>query len=73
MILKPKEVLQYQNGTKGRGRKFFLQVLVEWKGTPRDETTWEDYANIVLRFPDFNLEDKDILKRRRNDISHIMK
>ena len=33
-------------------------VLVQWKGLPQHEATWELYEELKQRFPDFHLEDK---------------
>lgn len=73
MILKLKKAMQYQSNTKGEGRKKCSQVLVEQKGVPRDEVTQEDYVDMIERFPNFNIKDKDIIKEKGNDTSHTRK
>ena len=40
--------------------------MVQWQGVPTEEATWEDYDEIVERFPDIFLEDKGILEERGN-------
>lgn len=34
------------------------QLLIQWKGKPTEEATWEDAILIKSQFPAFNLEDK---------------
>ncbi|KAK0596469.1 hypothetical protein LWI29_015937 [Acer saccharum] len=58
MLLQPTIALRYRNWKKGRGMTKVWQVLVQWQGVPREEATWEDYDEMVERFPDFSLEDK---------------
>ena len=41
-------------------------MLVHWSGVPKEEASWEDYDDMVKRFPDFSLEDKGILKEMGN-------
>ena len=69
LLLKPKETIRYRSWRQGRGTKEIWQVLVHWSGVPKEEASWEDYDDMVKRFPDFSLEDKDILKERGNDES----
>ena len=35
-----------------------LEVLIQWKGLPPLEATWEPYSHISQQFPEFHLEDK---------------
>ena len=37
-------------------------MLVQRKGTDEAETTWENVAEFQANFPNFNLEDKVVLK-----------
>ncbi|KAL5834882.1 hypothetical protein ACOSQ4_014379 [Xanthoceras sorbifolium] len=57
IVLIPKEALQYR----------IWQVLVHWRGLPKDEATWEDYEEMISRFPEFSLEGKGSLEERGND------
>ncbi|MCI31328.1 hypothetical protein A2U01_0052540, partial [Trifolium medium] len=34
------------------------QILVQWKGAPADEASWEDLLTFKKCFPSFHLEDK---------------
>ncbi|XP_042962490.1 uncharacterized protein LOC122296762 [Carya illinoinensis] len=66
MLLQPKEALDYRVITRGRKRRKVWQVLIQWGGVPRAEATWEDYEDMVSRFPQFILEGKDVLEGRGN-------
>ena len=39
-----------------------VEVLVDWKGVLRNETTWEDLEELVKVFPEFDLEGKVIVE-----------
>lgn len=43
------------------------EVLIQWDSLPPEESTWEDLSLMKLQFPSLVLEDKDKLKRGRND------
>ncbi|KAI9157842.1 hypothetical protein LWI28_028922 [Acer negundo] len=66
LLIRPIIALRYRNWKKGRGMTKVWQVLVQWQGVPTEEATWEDYDEMVERFPDFSLEDKGILEERGN-------
>ena len=66
LLIRPIIALRYRNLKKGRGMTKVWQVLVQWQGVPTEEATWEDYDEMVERFLDFFLEDKDILEERGN-------
>ena len=66
LLIRPIIDLRYRNWKKGRGMTKVWQVLVQWQGVPTEEATWEDYDEMVERFPDFFLEDKGILEERGN-------
>ena len=66
LLIRPIIALRYRNWKKGRGMTKVWQVLVQWQGVPTEEATWEDYDEMVERFPDFFLEDKGILEERGN-------
>lgn len=36
------------------------RFLVQWKGKPIEDATWEDALNIQSQFPEFRLEDKSV-------------
>ncbi|MED6164196.1 hypothetical protein PIB30_087363, partial [Stylosanthes scabra] len=38
------------------------QVLVDWEGMSRDETSWEDIESLKKLFPNIDLEDKVIVE-----------
>ncbi|MED6164386.1 hypothetical protein PIB30_089517, partial [Stylosanthes scabra] len=40
----------------------YTSVLVDWEGASRDETTWEDFEELQLLFPEVDLEDKVVLE-----------
>ncbi|XP_042972782.1 uncharacterized protein LOC122304588 [Carya illinoinensis] len=66
MFLQSKEALDYRVNTRGRKRRKMWQVLIQWGGVPREEATWEDYEDMVSKFPQFILEGKDVLEGRGN-------
>ncbi|XP_077230125.1 uncharacterized protein LOC143863324 [Tasmannia lanceolata] len=41
-----------------RGHRAVSEVLVQWKGVGREDTTWESFHKLMEKFPDCNLEDK---------------
>ncbi|KAL5805499.1 hypothetical protein ACOSQ4_028232 [Xanthoceras sorbifolium] len=41
-------------------------VLIQWKGLPMEEATWEDYDDIVERFTKFILKGNDVLEDQGN-------
>ena len=67
MVIQPKAVMRYKSWWKRREKKRVWMVLIQWKGLPMEEATWEDYDEIVERFPDFILEGKDVLEDWGND------
>ncbi|KAK0571245.1 hypothetical protein LWI29_013061 [Acer saccharum] len=66
LLIRPVTALRDRNWKKGRGMTKVWQVLVQWQGVPTEEATWEDYDEMVERFPNFSLEDKGILEKRGN-------
>ncbi|KAK0595267.1 hypothetical protein LWI29_005087 [Acer saccharum] len=66
LLIQPITALRYRNWKKGRGMTKVWQVLVQWQGVLTEEATWEDYNEMVERFPDFSLEDKGILEEWGN-------
>ncbi|KAK0580275.1 hypothetical protein LWI29_000190 [Acer saccharum] len=66
LLIRPITALRFRNWKKGRGMTKVWQVLVQWQGVPTKEATWEDYDEMVERFPDFSLEDKGILEEQGN-------
>ncbi|KAL5827797.1 hypothetical protein ACOSQ3_019648 [Xanthoceras sorbifolium] len=71
MLLKPKEPLQYRHSQRNLPKEKVWQVLVHWRGFPKDEATWEDYDDIVSKFPEFFLVGKSMLEARGIDEDHI--
>ena len=52
----------------GRGSNLRgLDVLVQWKGLPLIEATWEPYNMIQQQFPTFHVEDKVKVREGSND------
>jgi hypothetical protein len=43
------------------------QSLIKWKGGTMDDVTWEDNSFLQGQFPDFILEDKDVVKEGEVD------
>ncbi|RZB65537.1 hypothetical protein D0Y65_041560 [Glycine soja] len=59
-IIMPSKLLQVRTLLKGNQK--VPQVLVQWEGTDEAEATWENVAEFQANFPNFNLEDKVVLK-----------
>ena len=38
------------------------EVLVDWEGLPREESTWEEWSKLVQLFPEVDLEGKVVLE-----------
>ncbi|XP_010412816.1 PREDICTED: uncharacterized protein LOC104699179 [Camelina sativa] len=55
----PEALLDVRRATNGSN----AEVLVQWKGLPALESTWETLTNLMQQFPDFDLEDKVALLR----------
>ncbi|KAI9173394.1 hypothetical protein LWI28_000664 [Acer negundo] len=66
LLIRPITTLRYCNWKKGHGMTKVWQVLVQWQEVLIEEATWEDYDEMVERFPDFSLEDKGIHEERGN-------
>ncbi|KAL5736668.1 hypothetical protein ACOSQ2_031456 [Xanthoceras sorbifolium] len=66
MLLQPKAAIRYKNEWRRHGKKRVWMVLIQWKRLPMEETIWEDYDEIVERFPEFILEGNDVLEDRGN-------
>jgi len=56
MLVELEAVIGVRPGT-GRNLRG-LDVLIQWKGLPPLEATWEPYDMLQQQFPDFHLEDK---------------
>jgi len=41
-----------------RNGAWLLEVLIQWKGLPEEEATWEEEHEIQRIYPRFDLEDK---------------
>ena len=50
----PEEIYGYRKNLATKG----WEVLINWKGLPPHEATWEDCNDFRQQFPDFHLEDK---------------
>ncbi|GJV07029.1 transposon ty3-G gag-pol polyprotein, partial [Tanacetum coccineum] len=53
----PEAVLEERVVKKGKYRPK-TEVLVKWKGFPREDATWETKWRFQKAYPDFHLEDK---------------
>ena len=60
LLVRPQAVLDQ------RTRRNRIEVLVHWQGLPTSDATWEDLTAMKLQFPQYTLEDKDLLKRGGN-------
>lgn len=56
MVVEPSTVLGVRSGA-GRNMRG-AEMLIQWKGLPPLEATWEPYSVIQQQFPFFHLEDK---------------
>ena len=43
-----------------RAGKAVTEVLVKWKQLPMEDATWENYWELVKKFPVFDLEARSI-------------
>ncbi|KAL4035233.1 hypothetical protein IC575_003914 [Cucumis melo] len=53
-ITQPEEIYAYRRNQTTKE----WEALVQWKGLPPHEATWENYADLKVQFPEFHLEDK---------------
>jgi len=51
-LVKPLQILQRQMVRTGSVAG--VKVLVQWSNLPPEEATWEDYADLKAKFPDFD-------------------
>ncbi|KAL2461520.1 Ribonuclease H-like domain containing protein [Abeliophyllum distichum] len=70
MLVEPETILGRRPGRKKNLRG--IDVLIQWKGLPPLETTWEPLELISQKFPSFHLEDKVNLAGRGNDRAPIL-
>ncbi|GJT49260.1 transposon ty3-G gag-pol polyprotein, partial [Tanacetum coccineum] len=56
-LMQPEEILEERVVQKGKYRPK-TELLVKWKGRPREDATWETKWRFVRAYPDFRLEDK---------------
>nr|GEZ08164.1 33 kDa ribonucleoprotein, chloroplastic [Tanacetum cinerariifolium] len=56
-LMQPEEILEERVVRKGKYRPK-TELLVKWKGRPREYATWETKWRFVRAYPDFRLEDK---------------
>lgn len=61
-VVEPDQVLGVRKvGSKQQPK---MEVLIQLKGLPKDEASWESASSIQQQFPNFHLEDKVILETR---------
>ncbi|GJT13662.1 putative ribonuclease H-like domain-containing protein [Tanacetum coccineum] len=56
-LMQPEEILEERVVQKGKYRPK-TELLVKWRGRPREDATWETKWRFVRAYPDFRLEDK---------------
>ncbi|GKC33355.1 transposon ty3-G gag-pol polyprotein [Tanacetum coccineum] len=56
-LMQPEEILEERVVQKGKYRPK-TELLVKWRGRPREDATWETKWRFVRAYPDFHLEDK---------------
>ena len=61
ILPQPEVILDSRVITKNRYRPK-SEVLVKWVGAPREDATWENRRRLARMYPDFLLEDKEILR-----------
>lgn len=49
--VEPEKILEMRMIKKGN--KAVAQVLIQWQGILVEQVTWEDYATLKTRFPQF--------------------
>jgi Chromo (CHRromatin Organisation MOdifier) domain len=47
-----------------RGNVAVPQLLIKWTNLSEDDASWEDYSDLVHRFPEAVLEDKNVFEAR---------
>ena len=56
----PERVLQAQQ------RRGAWRLLIQWRGLPEEEATWESREDFTAAYPEFQLEDKLFAKAGRD-------
>ena len=54
LLFKPQAILDRRLGKLNN--KVVMYVLVQWTNRSVDEATWEVYADLIARFPDFDAQ-----------------
>ena len=63
--MEPDQVLDIRQSPNNN--QLGIEVLIQWKGLPQFEASWESVDTIKEHFPDFHLEDKVSLIEGGND------
>ncbi|RVW83267.1 Transposon Tf2-12 polyprotein [Vitis vinifera] len=58
-LVEPDQVLDIRKSSNNN--QLSIEVLIQWKGLPQFEASWESVDTIKEHFPDFHLEDKEHL------------
>ncbi|KAL5832810.1 hypothetical protein ACOSQ3_016484 [Xanthoceras sorbifolium] len=58
--------MRYKSEWRRHEKKRVWTVLIQWKGLPMEEATWENYDEIVERLPEFILKDNYVFEDRGN-------
>ncbi|KAL5763975.1 hypothetical protein ACOSP7_016330 [Xanthoceras sorbifolium] len=66
MMLQPKAAMRYKSEWRKHEKKRVWMVLIQWKGLPMEEATWENYDEIIERLPEFILKDNYVFEDREN-------
>ncbi|VFQ98819.1 unnamed protein product, partial [Cuscuta campestris] len=61
LLLEPASVLDH------RWKGSTLELLIQWKGRPDEESSWEEYESIRQQYLDFQHEDTVVFKNGSND------
>ncbi|KAF7812228.1 retrotransposon gag domain, Retroviral aspartyl protease [Senna tora] len=64
-LLEPEKILKQHWGKESSVK--VLDLLVQWKGRPIEEASWENYGQLPTQFPHFLIEDKSVFQGGSSD------